>query len=115
MKAALLAQTIAYQVIKGSTTTAGGATADAQGFDGLQVRYGGGFGSTAVVDGGENAGRACWALVGTLCAGPPQGGFAAKLDTCRECAFYGISLSEGMRTVLKTKRRTTHASITVRG
>lgn len=57
MKAALLAQTIAYQVIKGSTTTAGGATADAQGFDGLQVRYGGGFGSTAVVDGGENAGQ----------------------------------------------------------
>lgn len=56
-KAALIAQTIAYQVIKGSVTTAGGATADANGFDGLQVRYGGGFGSTAVVDGGENAGQ----------------------------------------------------------
>ena len=55
MKATLMAQTVAYQIIKGSTTTAGGATADANGFDGLQVRYGGGFGSTAVVDGGENA------------------------------------------------------------
>lgn len=55
MKATLLAQTVAYQIIKGSTTAAGGATADANGFDGLQVRYGGGFGSTAVVDGGENA------------------------------------------------------------
>lgn len=54
-KALLMAQTIAYQIIKGSTTTAGGATADANGFDGLQVRYGGGFGSTAVVDAGENA------------------------------------------------------------
>lgn len=57
MKAAVLAQTIAYQVIKGSTTTSGGATADANGLDGLQVRYGGGFGSTAVVDAGENAGQ----------------------------------------------------------
>lgn len=54
MKATLLAQTIAYQMIKGSTTAAGGATADANGFDGLQVRYGGGF-SVAVVDAGENA------------------------------------------------------------
>lgn len=55
MKARVMAQTIGYQIIKGSTTTAGGATADPNGMDGLQVRYGGGFGSTAVVDGGENA------------------------------------------------------------
>ena len=55
MKATLMAQTVAYQIIKGSTTTAGGATADANGFDGLQVRFGGGFGGTAVVDAGENA------------------------------------------------------------
>lgn len=56
-KAALIAQTISWQIIKGSVTAAGGATADANGIDGLQVRYGGGFGSTAVVDGGENAGQ----------------------------------------------------------
>lgn len=55
MKATLLAQTVAYQIVKGSTTAAGGATADANGFDGLQVRYGGGFGASAVVDAGENA------------------------------------------------------------
>lgn len=55
MKATLLAQTVAYQIIKGSTTAAGGATADANGFDGLQARYGGGFSTSAVVDGGENA------------------------------------------------------------
>ena len=54
MKATLLAQTIAYQMIKGSTTAAGGATADPNGFDGLQVRYGGGF-TSGVVDAGENA------------------------------------------------------------
>lgn len=55
MKALYLGQSIAYQIIKGSTTTSGGATADAHGFDGLQVRYGGGFSTTAVVDAGENA------------------------------------------------------------
>lgn len=54
-KAALIAQTISWQIIKGSVTAAGGATADANGIDGLQVRYGGGFGSTTVVDAGENA------------------------------------------------------------
>lgn len=54
-KAALIAQTISWQIIKGSTTAAGGATADANGIDGLQVRYGGGFGGNAVVDSGENA------------------------------------------------------------
>lgn len=56
-KAALIAQTISYQIIKGSVAGGGGSTGDANGFDGLQVRYGGGFGSTAVVDGGENAGQ----------------------------------------------------------
>lgn len=57
MKAAYMAQAISYQIIKGATTTSGGATADANGFDGLQVRYGGGFSTTAVVDAGENAGQ----------------------------------------------------------
>lgn len=56
-KAALIAQTISWQIIKGSVTAAGGATADANGIDGLQVRYGGGFGSNVVVDSGENAGQ----------------------------------------------------------
>lgn len=56
-KTAYVAQLIGWSIIKGSVTAAGGATADANGIDGLQVRYGGGFGSTAVVDGGENAGQ----------------------------------------------------------
>lgn len=54
-KAALIAQTISWQIIKGSVAGGGGSTADANGIDGLQVRYGGGFGATAVVDAGENA------------------------------------------------------------
>lgn len=54
-KIADLAQRIAYNIIKGSVTAVGGATADPKGFDGLQTRYGGGFGGTAVVDAGENA------------------------------------------------------------
>lgn len=54
-KAAYIAQLVGWAMIKGSVTTAGGATADINGIDGLQVRYGGGFGSTAVVDAGENA------------------------------------------------------------
>jgi hypothetical protein len=54
-KAADLAQRIAYSMVKGATNAIGGATADPKGFDGLQTQYGGGFGSTAVVDGGENA------------------------------------------------------------
>ena len=56
-KLADMAQRLTYNFIKGSTTATGGATADANGIDGLQVRYGGGFGSTAVVDAGENAGQ----------------------------------------------------------
>lgn len=56
-KASYVAQLIGWAIIKGSVTSAGGATADINGIDGLQVRYGGGFGSTAVVDAGENAGQ----------------------------------------------------------
>jgi hypothetical protein len=55
MKAKLLGQTIAHQIIKGSTTAIPGATANANGFDGLQARFGAGFGGNAVSDTGENA------------------------------------------------------------
>jgi hypothetical protein len=51
MKAALLAQTISHQIIKGRTSS------DVNGFDGLQSRYGGGFGGSVAVDAGENAGQ----------------------------------------------------------
>lgn len=56
-KAAYVAQLLGWAIVKGSVAGGGGSTADPHGMDGLQVRYGGGFGGTAVVDGGENAGQ----------------------------------------------------------
>lgn len=55
MKATALAQKLGYTLIKGAVITAGGATADSESFEGLQARYGGGFGSTAVSASGPNA------------------------------------------------------------
>ncbi len=40
------------------------------------------------VHGGENAGRACWAVAGTYCAGKVQGTFAEKETTCLDCDFH---------------------------
>ncbi len=37
---------------------------------------------------GENAGRYCWAVAGTLCKGEVQGTFARKLGNCLGCSFY---------------------------
>ncbi len=45
---------------------------------------------------GQNGGRACWAVAGTLCGGKVQGTFAAKLDSCSRCNFYAeVSQEEG--------------------
>jgi len=43
---------------------------------------------------GKNAGRACWAVAGTLCGGIVQGTFAMKLGNCLKCDFYKIVLHE---------------------
>jgi hypothetical protein len=40
------------------------------------------------IHGGTNAGRACWAVAGTLCGGKVQGTYAAKFDNCLKCEFY---------------------------
>ena len=37
--------------------------------------------------GGLGAGRACWAVVGSLCGGRIQGTYAEKLQDCRKCEF----------------------------
>jgi hypothetical protein len=37
---------------------------------------------------GTNAGRACWVVAGTLCAGTVQGTFAQKFKNCEICDFY---------------------------
>jgi hypothetical protein len=50
------------------------------------------------VHGGKNAGRACWALAGTLCGGTVQGSFAAKTGNCMKCDFYhAVQAEEGTR------------------
>lgn len=40
------------------------------------------------VHGGKNAGRSCWVVAGTLCAGEVQGTFANKFRACERCDFY---------------------------
>jgi len=48
------------------------------------------------VNGGQNAGRACWAVAGTLCGGKVQGSFAAKVENCLKCDFYQlVGMEEG--------------------
>jgi hypothetical protein len=37
---------------------------------------------------GVNAGRACWAVAGTMCGGRVQGTFAQKFGNCKACDFY---------------------------
>ncbi len=37
--------------------------------------------------GGRNAGRACWAIAGSLCGGKIQGTYAQKLHNCWRCEF----------------------------
>ena len=39
---------------------------------------------------GNNGGRACWALTGTLCGGKVQRTFAVKLKNCMDCDFYKL-------------------------
>lgn len=40
--------------------------------------------------GGKNAGRACWAVAGSLCGGKLQGTYAQKLRNCWMCEFMNL-------------------------
>lgn len=40
------------------------------------------------VHGGNNSGRACWVVAGTMCNGEVQGTFARKYRDCAACYFY---------------------------
>ena len=37
--------------------------------------------------GGQNAGRSCWVIAGSLCGGKIQGTYAMKLLNCWRCEF----------------------------
>lgn len=40
------------------------------------------------VNQGRNAGRTCWTISGTSCAGIIEGRFAYQAATCQHCDFY---------------------------
>jgi len=68
---------------------------------------------------GQNGGRACWAIAGSLCGGKIQGTYAQKLSNCWRCDFmnmvkkeeesaeFGFSATKlGMeKTIEKTKKK----------
>jgi hypothetical protein len=67
---------------------------------------------------GMNAGRACWAIAGSLCGGKIQGTYAQKLSNCWRCDFmnavkkdeepgeHGFSATRlGMERVISRKKR----------
>ncbi len=52
------------------------------------------------VNRGENAGRICWFLSRTLCAGIVQGDFESKHKSCFKCPFFDkVRTEEGFRFV----------------
>lgn len=47
------------------------------------------------INGGQNGGRVCWAVTGTLCGGRVQGTFARKIVNClMDCEFFKSVLRE---------------------
>ncbi|OFX27728.1 MAG: hypothetical protein A2033_03015 [Bacteroidetes bacterium GWA2_31_9] len=46
------------------------------------------------INNGINAGRACWAVAGTLCGGTVQGEYASKMQNCLACDFYTVVQDE---------------------
>lgn len=46
------------------------------------------------INGGINAGRACWVIAGTFCEGKIQGEYAQKLLDCVNCNFYRLVIKE---------------------
>jgi len=43
---------------------------------------------------GQNAGRACWLVAGTMCGGKVQGTFAQKYGNCETCDFFRAVIEE---------------------
>jgi hypothetical protein len=42
------------------------------------------------IHGGTAAGRACWAVAGTMCRGKVSGMYAKKLGDCGKCEFHSL-------------------------
>ncbi|MCI5145449.1 MAG: hypothetical protein D3923_07930 [Candidatus Electrothrix sp. AR3] len=43
---------------------------------------------------GDNGGRCCWAIAGSLCKGERQGDYAEKFGECHKCKFYKMVRQE---------------------
>lgn len=55
---------------------------------------------------GQDRGRICWVVAGTLCGGEVQGPPARKLKACLKCAFLrAVQEQEGRSFVLLPRRR----------
>jgi hypothetical protein len=52
------------------------------------------YGELNGAHGGKNAGRACWAIAGSLCGGKVQGTYAQKLHNCWRCDFMNVVKKE---------------------
>ncbi len=46
------------------------------------------------IHGGENAGRSCWVIAGSMCGGKVQGTFAQKYGNCVICDFFNRAKKE---------------------
>lgn len=58
------------------------------------------------LNGGQYAGRFCWAIAGTYCGGKPQGTYATKLKNCLYCPFFKkVNEDEGRNFVLSPYTR----------
>ncbi len=55
------------------------------------------------LNGGQNGGRACWALAQTLCAGMLQGDVVSKMAKCMNCEFKKLVLHEEKLDFVNTK------------
>jgi hypothetical protein len=57
-------------------------------------------------NGGQNAGRICWAVAGTFCGGKVQGTTAEKETSCMTCDFFNkVESEEGFMNFMMTKPR----------
>lgn len=54
-------------------------------------------------NGGENGGRSCWAIAGTLCNEKTSGIFARDLGSCLKCEFYEKVMYEDGASLCSTK------------
>jgi len=63
--------------------------------------------SITVLDGlndGQNGGRSCWAIAGTLCEGEVQGSYAQKLGNCLKCDFHAFVRGQQKEKYVSTKK-----------